>query len=187
MLPFPQLTRTPSGGRLPKPSWRDIPDPLPEQRPRSLTPPLPDDATSSFSSDNDKGLFRLLAKQLHRSKPLIQQTFFEQRQSPLLRLPLEIRLMIWEHYLAGGQLHLVRVNRFGSKTGRGRLVGIKCGGDHDDFCVHDCWGRIVVRKAGGCVRSAVVPIEPRYYLGQFGDSSAEEVNFVALLQSCRMM
>lgn len=37
--------------------------------------------------------------------------------------------MIWEYYLGCDQLHIVRVNRFGSKTERGRLVGIKCGGD----------------------------------------------------------
>lgn len=186
MLPFPQLTRTPSGHRLPKPSWKDIPDPLPEQRPRSLTPPWSGEATSSRNPDSNNGLLRLLARQLHRSKPLIQRTS-EQRQSLLLRLPFEIRLMIWEHYLAGDQLHIVRVNRFGSKTGRGRLVGIKCGEDPVDFCVHDCWGKIVVRKSGGCRKNHVVPIEPRYYRGQFGGSAAEEVNFVALLQSCRMM
>lgn len=187
MSSFSNRPRAPNGAKLPTSSWEDIPDPLPAQRPRPLTPPLLDTATSHPAPDSRNGLFRLLARQPRQPKPSIQRTF-EQRQSPLLQLPIEIRLMVWEHYLGGNnQLHIVRVNRFGSRTQRGRLVGIKCGEDSEDFCVHDCWGKIITRKRGGCLKGAVCPVEPRYYLGQFGDSSAEEVNFVALLRTCRLV
>ncbi|KAF9894052.1 hypothetical protein FE257_009025 [Aspergillus nanangensis] len=186
LLSSPFAYRTPEGELLPKPSWKDTPDALPEQRPRPLTPPLPDNNAPHPPGPNTPlGMLGLVAKQLIRGKPIVQHTC-GQGQSPLLQLPVEIRLSIWEHYLGGHQLHIVRTNRFESKTGRGRLVGIKCGEDPEDFCAHDCWGKIVVRKAG-CVADAVTPVEPRHYLGQFRDSPAEEINFVALLLTCRLI
>lgn len=98
MLTWPSRPQTPNRDKLFTLSWRDIPAPLPKQGPRSLTPPLSDDATSLPRSVNIGGMLRLFAKQLQRAILHIQSAF-EQQQSPLLRLPLELRLMIWKQYL----------------------------------------------------------------------------------------
>lgn len=155
-------------------SWKDAPQPLPEMRPRSLTDPLPE------KTDPRSRWQKLVA----RVKPVCQQRINEQRQSPLARLPPEVRLLIWKHLLCGQQLHMVCAKRH-SKTSRGRLVGIKCSEGPTSFpCAnHHCWGRVPLCR-GVCVAMAR---EPRWYRGQFGNSAAEEVNFVALLRTCRLM
>lgn len=92
----------------------------------------------------------------------------EQRQSPLFsRLPSEVRLLIWEEYLCGHRLHIVRKARH---PNQGRLVGLTCTKDPDIFpCTHICSGK------------PIADVE------QFLQSTIEEVSFVALLRTCRLM
>lgn len=181
LFPVPSLSL--KGNKDSKGSWKDTPEPLPESRPRPLTPPLPEDVFISEEAASTRPSWRKLVAR--KPTPIVQRTY-EQRQSPLARLPPEIRQLIWKHYLCGHQIHVVCANRHYKKTPRGRLVGIQCSKNLDSFPCgdHDCWGKIPI-SVSPCRQ--VSAKEPPWYLGQFRDSTAEEVNFVGLLQTCRLM
>lgn len=180
LLPVPSLNL--KGYKDSKVSWKDIPEPLPDKRPRALTPPLPEDISIAEAATIRPGWQKLVT----RKPTLIVQRTYEQRQSALARLPPEIRQLIWKHYICGHQFHVVCANRHYKNTPRGRLVGIKCSKNPGSFpCVdHDCWGKVPVSVSPCRQYSAK---EPAWYLGQFSDSTAEEVNFVPLLRTCRLM
>ncbi|KAJ5716153.1 hypothetical protein N7493_008064 [Penicillium malachiteum] len=147
---------------------------MPEIR-RSLTPlgfPEPEPPT---------GWRRLL----RRSK--VQRTL-DQHQSPLAGLPPEIRWMIWTYYFCVHQIHVVRIDRGHSRALDTRLAAIKCADGHadngDSFCNHLCWEKVPRTRT---FHDALSPIKPQLDLESTQGSNMEEVSFVALLQTCRLM
>lgn len=153
----------------------DVLKPLPTIR-RSLTPLECPDA------EPPAGWRRVLRR------PKLRRTL-HQYQSPLAGLPPEIRWMIWEYYFCAHQIHVVRIDRGHSRALNTRLAAIKCAEGRrsekaESFCNHLCWGKIPCTRT---FHDAVSPKEPRCYLDEWQAAKMEEIGFVALLQTCRLM
>ncbi|XHG05800.1 hypothetical protein AWENTII_009013 [Aspergillus wentii] len=142
-------------------------DDKPEVRPprrRALTIPLPEDRDDIYIKTvipEQKGLLQSI---FHQPKPIIsikkasQQTR-NQRQSPLCRLPYELRLLIWREYLGGHRWHIRR----GSKGPRGS----ECNGDH--------------------TVTEISVVDRSEFTGRVIPSNLNAVGKLPLLQSCRLM
>ncbi|KAJ5247830.1 hypothetical protein N7468_002813 [Penicillium chermesinum] len=89
------------------------------------------------------------------------QHYLEQDQSPLARLPVEVRSRIWAYYFGREQFHIVRVERRSLVKTTSKLVGIRCSQSREtkgeSSCNHAC------------------------------ESIAETVDLVPLLRTCRMI
>ena len=166
--------RQPEGLNPPGPA-SDASRTAPEMRLRPLAP-------SEYEPETPSGVRRLLG----RSKPPLT---LDQTQSSLLGLPAEIRLKIWEYCLCANQLHIVRTDRSDPAEWRAHLVGIKCSKNLQSdvaysSCNHLCWGKTPSSRS---LRGDLSAQQPQWYLDQWQDSRAEEINFVALLRTCRQM
>jgi hypothetical protein len=151
-------------------------------RPGQLTPPLPEEPEllGQASSAN--------RKRWPFSKPRKQDPIAFQGQSALFKsLPTELRLLIWEHYLCSRKLHIMRTKWRQGRESRSRIVGIQC---HEQPgicpCSHRCWGQLARRPAGGCVGGGRGVRHMTGYEDEEWNFDTR-VDFVALLQSCRVM
>lgn len=140
--------------------------PLPMNRPRALTPPL--DANKRLSKHHK--LQQLFKKQ-------VQQQTFMQEKSPLMCLPPEIRLMIWEFLLCNHYLHIVRAPR--------RLLAIRCDEEPNEQSFfgsydHKCWGqsRVSIRR---------FPDLPSYYYGPKTGGRCGYANLLSIVKTCRLV
>lgn len=121
---------------------------------------------------------------IHKSK--VKRTL-DQYQSPLFRLPPEIRWMVWQFYLCASQIHVVRIDQGHSRALDTRLAAIKCADQGSDkaesFCNHMCWGKVP------CTRTFhdASPKKCKSYSDPLQSSNVEEIGFVSLLRSCRLM
>lgn len=151
-------------------------------RPRPLTPPLPEKVLNPQATPS------IRPWRLSISKRREQQSTFGQDQSPLFgRLPAEIRLLIWEHYLCSQKLHIILTNQHTWKQSHSKSIGLTCS-ERRDYCPcsHHCWGTLARRPAGGCVE-AIRHVGSRWHEEQEWKSETGRVDFVPLLQTCRMM
>ncbi|CAG8216316.1 unnamed protein product [Penicillium salamii] len=145
---------------------------------RPLTPPLPE-ANDSIQTSSSRPW------RLSRSKRQEQQTF-DQNQSPLFnRLPAEVRLLIWEHYLSNQRLHMILSNQHTWKQSDSKIIGLSCS-DSRDYCpcTHHCWGQRARRPAGGCVE-VIKHVDSRWHEEHEWNFDTGRVDFVPLLQTCR--
>lgn len=94
-------------------STADLTPPKVVKRKRKLTLPL--DITASVSSGRARWFGR------HEQ----QQRTYEQRQSPLMRLPAELREMIWRYVILGSGEGEIVLRWRGSGHGRGRASAFK--------------------------------------------------------------
>lgn len=117
-------------------------------RPRSLT------RVHDHEPEKQTGWKKILGK----PKP---QHYLDQHQSPLSRLPVEVRSRIWEYYFGREQFHIVRVDRRGRMKNTSKLVGIRCS------------QRLETKGESSCNHAC--------------ESIAETVDLVSLLRTCRMM
>jgi hypothetical protein len=108
--------------------------PLPEQRPRALTLPLPE--ANILIAKHQSKFFEFMKK---KKKVLLPQQTSNQEQCLLItRLPPESRLMIWQYVLlSNNRLHIVRNRQ------DGRISAISCEGKLDlslntHTCRHKC-------------------------------------------------
>ncbi|KAJ5097127.1 hypothetical protein N7456_007848 [Penicillium angulare] len=148
---------------------------------RSLTPPLIDTPAPLWQ--------KVLGANI---KP---QKCFDQNQSPLARLPAEVRRIIWGYCdLWGNQLHMVRT-KHRRKEETDRVLGVVCSKPLDDFAcnTHDCWGKVPAKKRArwglGCVRYPPDRITDgnRWYLGPLRGTTSTRANFVPILRTCRWL
>lgn len=117
-------------------------------RPRALT------RVHDNEPEKQAGWKKLLGK----PKP---QFYLDQKQSPLARLPVEVRTRIWEFYFGREQFHIVRDERRSLMKNTSKMVGIRCSqpleSKGESSCNHAC------------------------------ESIGETVNLIPLLRTCRMM
>lgn len=146
--------------------------PLPKNRPRALTLPLKESKLIPNFQCKFQELFRKVIK---------QQTF-GQKQSPLMRLPPEVRLIIWEYILCNKHLHIVRAPR--------RLLAIRCDEEpkqetvYDETvynrCGHKCWGYTTIFMRYG-------PHVPGYYRDPKPGSRCGYADLLPIVKTCRLM
>uniref|UniRef100_A0A093URJ5 DUF7730 domain-containing protein n=1 Tax=Talaromyces marneffei PM1 TaxID=1077442 RepID=A0A093URJ5_TALMA len=130
----------PTNSQISKERKRFRAKPLPPNRPRALTLPL--ENHDGAQDKIDRAQQHILSKIIQKIKAPQSQTS-AQKQSPLIiRLPYEIRMVIWRYLLCDQRLHLVRAPK--------RLLGIRCDGDEfDGDCNHACWGFSTIRVRFG--------------------------------------
>jgi hypothetical protein len=162
---------------------KDIVNQPPSPRPRPLTPPLPE--TKDWNSQDSPSI---RPWRLSLSKRREQQFTYIQDQSALFgRLPAEIRLLIWEHYLCSQRLHIVLSNQHTWKQSHSKIIGLACSESRDYCpCSHHCWGQLARRPAGGCVE-AIRHVDSQWHEEREWKFETGRVDFVPLLQTCRMM
>ncbi|MBW0461469.1 hypothetical protein O181_001184 [Austropuccinia psidii MF-1] len=141
--------------------------PLPKNRPRALTLPLEESGKISTFQSKFQEIFR----------KRIQQQTFTQKQSPLLRLPPEIRLIIWKFVLCNQHLHIVRAPR--------RLLAIRCDEDRPQKpgyspYGHRCWGYTTIFTRHGRHASG-------YYRDPKPDSRCGFANLLPIVKTCRLV
>ncbi|PTU25387.1 hypothetical protein P175DRAFT_0498507 [Aspergillus ochraceoroseus IBT 24754] len=124
---------------------------LPNPRPRALTIPLSEDVNNELISDNSidvprnlefsmsVNLDRQCSSKSGKDITSIQQTH-DQQQSPLCRLPYEIRLIVWKYCLSGFRWHIAY---HGS-----RLIGIECTEDHSWLDLSEYVQKLSIKKSG---------------------------------------
>lgn len=158
------------------PSDKNINEPL-GSRPRPLTPPIPEIKEKPRTSSWRVSL----------SKPREQQTFSQDQSALFNRLPAEIRLLIWEHFLCSQKLHIILSNQHTWKQSDSKIVGLACSESREYCpCSHHCWGQRARRPAGGCLEE-IKHVDSRWHEEQEWGFDSGRVNFVPLLQTCRLM
>lgn len=96
----------PTNSQISKERKRFRAKPLPPNRPRALTLPL--ENHDGAQDKIDRAQQHILSKIIQKIKAPQSQTS-AQKQSPLIiRLPYEIRMVIWRYLLCDQRLHLVR-------------------------------------------------------------------------------
>ena len=131
----------------------------PRKRPRALTCPLPAEPEKSSRPQRWKPF----------KKSLPQQTHDQFQSALLMRLPGEIRQLIWAKVIGGHLLHMVH--------GPTSLVAIDCAEAVDielETRRHLCWG-FSTKDA------------PPSYLHPHAGHHAKPVNILPLLQTCRII
>ncbi|KAI9662039.1 MAG: hypothetical protein M1831_002954 [Alyxoria varia] len=135
------------------------PEPLPEERPRALTPPIsppyaegqpqfPDSSSSqtptyappaaAASSSSSSSHRHLNKSQRTQQQP---RTYSQIQSSLLTRLPAELRLQIWRHVLGDDLIHLVRCrHRIGYRRclGADGTLRSRGGWSEHDYCWGEC-------------------------------------------------
>lgn len=138
--------------------YTNAPQRLSSKRPRALT------LLSLGSSQSEK-------HESSASQASVPQQKFDQSQSALCSLPLEIRRIIWGKVLSRKLLHILRVPK--------RLLAIECAGKEDigpdlDTRSHGCWG--ITRH---------LDTTPGLYLYPREHHLSTPANLLPLLQTCR--
>ena len=139
------------------------PQPLPTKRPRSLTIPLSEGGGQAINE----------ASTIPADGMVDQQTNI-QHQSRLMRLPVEIRRIIWEKAVGGNIFHIVRCPK--------RILGMRCSETmtaYPDIFKDPCWAVIC--------RRGLVPRTLGVYAKGFSHSAAVPANILSILQSCRLV
>ena len=139
------------------------PKPLPIKRPRSLTIPLTEGGGQEI---NQASTVSADSKARHWTSV--------QHQSPLMRLPAELRCIIWEEVVGGNLVHIVRCPQ--------RLLGIQCSETataHPDIFACPCWSVIF--------RWGLLPTTPEMYDNARPHSDAAPANILTVLRTCRLM
>lgn len=135
----------------------NAPKQLPRNRPRRLTdPPL------HFPRSWKDVLLRHVP----------QQTFDQSASLLFVRLPIEVRRLIWTNVLGGNLLHIPR--------GLKKLVAIACVEAADPKSAtrnHMCWGWSSEPLIHGSI--------PGFYIGSVDEFPARPAKLLPLLQSCR--
>jgi hypothetical protein len=150
---------------------------LRKARRRALTLPLLQESMTSPDEPINRS-WRLLSKLPvlgAKTKPrqnTIQITF-DQLQSPLFRLPFELRDMIWKEVLGGGIMHITHV-----KNGLGHTRCTDEKGEKWFTSRHDCWGI-------GCCLSARRGY-PSLYVGPIYGVEKPQSR-LGLVMSCRAL
>lgn len=142
------------------------PQPLPQERARALTPIHSERTAPRNGAEEGEKYVESLEKPLAQHQP--QSSLFS-------RLPLELRLLIWNQVLGGQWLHLV--------SAHGRLLAIRCVHHRPfpdlDTCTHGCWGDTT---AGPRTKHF-----PGFFLRMKRGTPSQPVNLLPLLQTCRLL
>ncbi|RDL40249.1 uncharacterized protein BP5553_00228 [Venustampulla echinocandica] len=157
----------------------NAPQPLPQQRARSLTLPLPALPDKEKPSQSWNLLTKIKFNKLKGVlfTPAPQQTSDQFQSSLLSRLPLEIRQLIWAGVLGGNLLHICRARK--------KLLAVSCAENPEilelETAQHNCWvslscdsqGHPKLCDASGAYRSCQ------------SQHLAKAANLLPLLQTCR--
>lgn len=147
-----------------------------QSRNRGLTLPLQVESKPNDPPQNRWQQF-LAALSISKSKTEPQrttlQTTLDQHQSPLCKLPFELRQMIWKEVLGNGIMHITHLEN--------RLSHARCtdeSGNKWGMSTHDCWGKAC------CV--STYRKYPSLYAGPIYGVEKPQ-NLLGLMMSCRAL
>jgi hypothetical protein len=173
---------------------RELPIPLPIFRERSLTPPLQSEESGSRITTGRRDLLRIMGGPYQDSQGttepiVVLQNTSDQCQSPLFRLPPELRQEIWRMSLGNNVIHILHKHQ--------RLGHVKCKSAlHQKWGTgeHLCWNTKFLRKNRNNVAPRIYPFskDRRFYLerllGFFSKNSQNcSEGLLRLLVTCRKM
>jgi hypothetical protein len=173
---------------------RELPTPLPIFRERSLTPPLPSEESGSRIRTGRRDPLRIMGGPYQdpqeMTEPIVVlQTTSDQCQSPLFRLPPELRQEIWKMSLGNNVIHILHKHQ--------RLGHVKC-----KFTLvekwgmgeHLCWNTKFLRKNRNNLAPQICPFskDRQGYLERllwFFSKNRQNYSegLLGLLVSCRKM
>ena len=142
----------------------NAPQPLPVKRPRSLT-------MTKTQSGNEMNTQSTASSVDGKTS----HTICLQHESPLMRLAVELRCIIWEEAIGGNIIHVAHYKE--------KLLGIRCTkkvNPESDIYDSPCWSVIF--------RSGVLnPTPSTFSVYRRHSDEAMPANVLALLRTCRLM